>query len=487
MKKILVLFIFILLTGTSCSDWLDINTDPNNPTEVPADLILPNAQMQIAGAVGGDYAILGGIWSQHWTQSHIASQYKDIDSYDLTDKDFEIDWSELYSDALVDLAEIKSKSSAAGEWNSFLQATCLEAYTFQILADLYDKIPLKEALQGSANLTPKFDNGKEVYDELFARIDAALGKDFNSSNVVKVTSDLLFGTQDKAAQIDSWKRFANTLKLKLLLRQTESANGAAATQKISDLLAAGTEFLTGHAAISIFIDEANRSNPLYENNVRQLNVATNLRASYTLLSLLQANNDPRLDAYFVPGSTGHFALAQGDFNELTSVTPGARTSSAKFSATTPFYFFSADEVSFMLAEAILRTGGNAESNYYDGVRSAFSKFGLTAPQNLLDNVYKFPSSGSVEEKLEAIITQKWLASVNQGYESFFDQNRTGFPRISNVAADDPAYVPGRYTYSIEGVTSGRFPKRLIFPDLSRRVNPNTPAFVAITEKVWWVK
>lgn len=124
----------------------------------------------------------------------------------------------------------------------FLQATCLEAYTFQILADLYDKIPLKEALQGSANLTPKFDNGKEVYDELFARIDAALGKDFNSSNVVKVTSDLLFGTQDKAAQIDSWKRFANTLKLKLLLRQTESANGAAATQKISDLLAAGTEF-----------------------------------------------------------------------------------------------------------------------------------------------------------------------------------------------------------------------------------------------------
>lgn len=80
-----------------------------------------------------------------------------------------------------------------------------------------------------------------------------------------------------------------------------------------------------------------------------------------------------------------------------------------------------------------------------------------------------------------------MASVNQGYESYFDQNRTGYPRISNVPASDASYVLGRYTYSIEGVTSGKFPKRLIFPDLSRRVNPNTPAFVAITEKVWWAK
>ena len=141
----------------------------------------------------------------------------------------------------------------------------------------------------------------------------------------------------------------------------------------------------------------------------------------------------------------------------------------------------------MLAEASLRTGASVENHYYNGIKDAFAKFGLTAPQNLLDNAYKFPTSGTTAEKLEAIITQKWMASVNQGYESYFDQNRTGYPRISNVPASDASYVPGRYTYSIEGVTSGKFPKRLIFPDLSRRVNPNTPAFVAITEKVWWAK
>ena len=54
MKKFLILFAFVLLAGSSCNEWLDVNTDPNNPTEVPADLVLPNAQMQIAGSVGGD-------------------------------------------------------------------------------------------------------------------------------------------------------------------------------------------------------------------------------------------------------------------------------------------------------------------------------------------------------------------------------------------------------------------------------------------------
>ncbi|MDQ3142307.1 MAG: SusD/RagB family nutrient-binding outer membrane lipoprotein, partial [Bacteroidota bacterium] len=143
---------------------------------------------------------------------------------------------------------------------------------------------------------------------------------------------------------------------------------------------------------------------------------------------------------------------------------------------------------FMLAEAKLRTGvGAVEPDYIAAIQAAFVKFGLAAPQSLLDGKYKYPAGGTFEEKLEAIITQKWLAMVNQGHESFFDQSRTGYPRISSVPASDPNYVACQWTYSIEGVTSGAFPKRLIFPDVSRRVNGNTPAFVPITTKVWWHK
>ncbi|HMS29539.1 MAG TPA: SusD/RagB family nutrient-binding outer membrane lipoprotein [Saprospiraceae bacterium] len=483
-----ILFCSSLLLLSSCSDWLDVNTDPNNPTSVDYSLILPNAEMQIVGSVAGDYAILGGLWSQHWTQSHIASQYKDIDSYDITDKDFEIAWSELYSDALIDLEEVKRQATLAGNWNANLQAVCLEAYTFQILADLYDFVPYSEALQGDKNLTPKWDSGKEVYTGLIASIDSALAKDFNALTNTYVRSDFIFASGNKDAQVDNWKRFANTLKLKIYLRQTESDNKVAALKSISDMIDKDI-FLNRDAKISVFIDEANRSNPLYETNVRQLNVGTNLRASYTLMSYLQANNDPRIDAYFTAGSTGHFALAQGDFNELTSATPGAKTSTAKFSATTPAYFFSLDEVYFMLSEARLRLGNEALSlaAYNSAVKAAFAKFGLSSPDALLAGVYKFPSGGTFDEKLSAIITQKWVASVNQGIESFFDQARTGLPKISAVPASDPAYIAGEWTYSIQGVTSGAFPKRLIFPDISRRVNPKTPAFVPVTTKVWWAK
>ncbi|MBK8450017.1 MAG: SusD/RagB family nutrient-binding outer membrane lipoprotein [Saprospiraceae bacterium] len=494
MKNILKLNIVlcIILFG-SCNDWLDVNTDPNNPSQVSLDLILPNAQMQIASAMAGDYALLGGLWSQHWTQSHIASQYKDIDSYDLTDKDLEIAWTEMFSDGLVDFEEIKRQASASGNWNAYLQAVCMQTYGFQILADFYDKIPYTEALKGESLSKPKWDDGEVVYDGMIAALNEALSKDFSAATNTALTTDFVFGGTNRTAQISSWVKFANTLKLKIYLRQTESARKADALVKIKDLLATNN-FLQEAATIDVFIDEANRSNPLYENNVRQLNVATNLRASFTFLSFLQLHADPRLDAYFTTGATGHFALAQGDFNELTSVTPGDKTSKANFSPTTPVYLFSLDEIHFMLAEANLRAGNSSdESNYYDGVKAAFNKFGLTAPQSLLDGDYKYPSGGTFDQKLEAIIVQKWAGSVNQGHESYFDHNRTGYPRISSVPAYNPngevnpSYIPGQFTYSIQGVTGGAFPKRLIYPDISRRVNPNTPAFTPITTKVWWAK
>jgi hypothetical protein len=488
MKNTVKYFIVLgLLIFSSCSDWLDVNTDPNNPTQVDMSLILPNAQMQVASAMAGDYALLGGLWSQHWTQSHIASQYKDIDSYDITDKDFEISWQEMWSDALVDLEEIKRQATASGNWNAYLMAVSVQSYGFQLLADLYDKIPYKGALQGGQNLKPVWDDGEVVYDGLITALNDALSKDFDAPTNAALETDLVFGSANKSAQINNWIQFANTLKLKIYLRQTKSARSAQALQGIKDLLAENN-FLSTDAKIDIFIDETNRSNPLYETNVRQLNVGSNLRASYTLMSYLQANGDPRIDAYYTPGNGGHFALAQGDFNELTSVTPGAKTSIAKLSPTTPVYFFSLDEIHFMLAEANLRAGtGSDESHYYAAVNAAFAKFGLTAPQSLLDGAYKYPSGGTFEQKLEAIIVQKWVASVNQGHESFFDQNRTGYPRISPVPAASASYIPGQWTYSIEGVTSGLFPKRLIYPDVSRRVNPNTPPFTPVTVPVWWAK
>jgi hypothetical protein len=232
---------------------------------------------------------------------------------------------------------------------------------------------------------------------------------------------------------------------------------------------------------------------LYESSVRQLNVGTNLRLSRTLLSYLESKNDlDRLNALFTPGSTGHFGLMQGDFNALTSVIPTTRVSSVKMSPTDPFYFFSTDEVNFMLAEAALRVNA-AESvvkGFYDkAVADNFKKLGLTVNPTALatGGALAFPVGGTNEQKLSTILMQKWVAMVKQGYESYFDQARTGIPKVSAVRSDNAAYVPGEWTYAINAVTTNSLPKRLPYPAASADVNTNTPTRVPITTKVWWMK
>lgn len=494
MKSILkhILLITLTVSLASCENWLDVNDDPNNPTDVAPEYVLPAAQASIIGSVGGDFAIVGGLWSQHWTQAHVSIQYKTIDSYDLSPDEYDVSWTEMYAGGLNDFEDVRTKSRASGNHNLLLQATVVQAYGFQILADFFDKIPFSEALQVATTQSPKYDDGAAVYAELIRRLDEVLALDFDNSATTQVSSDLLYGKLGEAAQIDQWKRFANTLKLKMYLRQTASPNAAQALAAIKTMLTNDTEFLTSAAAITSFVNEPNRSNPLYENNVRQLNVANNLRLSNTLLTYLTANKDlERLDAYFTPGTNGQRGLEQGNFNALTSVIPAAVPSVAKMGPTDPFFFFSLDEIYFMLAEAHLRSGNSAEAkSFYDrAVAAAYAKFAIPFDASRIaeGGVYALDSDADFETQLQTIITQKWVAMFRQGHESFWDQARTGYPMTSAVATTDTSYVPGQWTYSVTGVTNKAFPKRLLFPAASRSVNVNTPVQVPVTTKVWWMK
>ena len=352
--------LLLVMSMVSCDDFLDINDDPNNPSTVPATLTLPAAQMFIATTLNADYAVVGGLWAQHWTQSHVASQYRDEDRYAINRLDYQTAWQELYAGALTDLSKIEKEAEASGNWNLNLQAVCLTAYTYQILVDWYDAVPYSESLKGEdGNFAPAFENGDVIYADLVARIDAALAKDFSGDGVSQISSDFLFGSLSEADQVAAWIDFANTLKLKLWLRQTK-VNNAAAGAAISNLLA-NASFLTQDAKVDVFTDLPDRSNPLYESNARQLNVKTNLRGSRTLISWLEENGDPRLDAYFAPGTSGHFGLWQGWFDAPTTEVAEQQPDVAILSPTQPVYLFSADEVMFMLAEAHARYGSAAEA------------------------------------------------------------------------------------------------------------------------------
>lgn len=468
-----------LVAGTGCKKQLDINYDPANPLveQGTPRLVFPAATLSTAGRVGGDMAILGGLWAQYWTQSATANQYKNIDAYNLKSADFNGAYNELFSGALNDYQFVIGKARETSDWKYLLMATVMKAYTYGVLVDLYDEVPYTEAFQGNKNLQPKFDKGYDIYKGLLAEIDTALNKDYTSGvmDPKDKNADLVF-----SGDMDKWTQFANTLKLKMYLRMV-NAKPAEAAAGVQELYANNAAFLATDAAITSFRDEANKSNPMYEYNVRKLNVSTNLRASRTLLTFLQANNDSRVSKFYT-NTTG---INQGDYASANPAYQGAGV--VIQNATDPVYFISEAESYFLQAEALERYfgGSGAKALYDQGVLAAFAQVGKDG-SSYIGGAYAYPQSGSLEQKMEAISTQKWISFFgSHALEGFFEKNRTGYPKTSAVYSDNAAYVPGQFVISKNAVTGGQLPKRLVFPDVERLRNNNTPAEVPITTPVWW--
>ncbi len=478
MKKLIYSIVIISAVFTSCNTELDINSDPDllSAASAPLSAQLPAGITGIIGSEGAGMAIFGGFWSQYWTQSNAANQFKDIDNYSAGTADYNFIWNGMF-DALGDIRNVKRRALAEENWKYYLIATTLEVQASQVLTDMYGDIPYAEANLTSI-VAPHFNTGEEVYDLMIKDLDDALSKDLATSlGSNPGNDDLIF-----SGNMDKWTQFANTLKLKIFMRQTGSSRASIANAGITALLNGGTSFLNEDAAMKVFKDEINQSNPLYEYVVRRLNVATNLRMSTTLSSFLTENSDERKGSYYNSGN----ALNQGDYNS----TAGAGTiATVKLSATTPVFLMTKEESLLLQAEALERfkSGVGAKALYDAAVTANFQRYSLSAA-TLLNGAYAYPSSGTFDTKLEAIITQKWISSFpGNGFEAFFETNRTGYPKTSTVPQSNASYVPGQLAYSANGSTAGQFPKRIAYPLTERNPNPNCPALVPITTKVWWNK
>ncbi|MBW8359377.1 MAG: SusD/RagB family nutrient-binding outer membrane lipoprotein [Weeksellaceae bacterium] len=476
MKKIrLILFGFLAAFSIiACDDQLDINKDPDNlsPEQIPLNSEFTGGSTGIATSAGSYYALIGGFWSQYFTQSAAANQYKEIDNYSINTGDYNGAWSSMY-DAILDIRNVKKNAESSGNWNYYLMSTVMEAYAFQVLTDSYGAVPFTEA-SNSEILAPKFDEPTVIYDGLVSNLKLALAKDLSTSStaVIPGNDDLIFG-----GDMQRWRQFANTMLLKLYIRQTNS-RPAIAQAGIQELYSSGAQFLTSNAAITQYEDMANKSNPLYETDRRQLNVGTNLRASTTLYSYLLENTDPRFSYFYNAGPSQD----QGDFDNTANVNAAV----IKLQATDPVYFISAAESYFLQAEAAVRYNGgvNAKALYDMGVTEAFAQWGI-APGTLLTTTYSFPNTTDAA-KLEAILTQKWISFFpGKGYEAFFEHKRTKIPAISPVPQSSLSYIPGQFAYSIEGTTNGQFPRRIVYPVTESQTNANFPGLKPITEPLWY--
>jgi hypothetical protein len=476
----------VAIAETACKKQLNINQDPNFPATGTPAIVFPVGVLATAGEVGGNLAIVGGMWSQFFTQAALAQQYVDIESYNLPSTDATVNQSyiNLFANGLENYKSVTDQSAASSDWNFYLMGTVMKAYTAEVLVDLYDAIPYSEALQGAGNLNPKFDSGYSVYTSLLSSIDTALSKDFTAStNTLAGSQDLVFG-----GDIPSWVAFANTIKLKMYLRMI-NAHPDVAQAGVQALYSAGVSFLSTDAAVTNFSTNPNNDNPMYETNIRSNNTSANLKASTTFVSWLEANNDPRIVYWF--GSTTPASINQGDYSNINPVYASAPVFAE--TQTDPVEFISLPESYFLQAEADLRYfgGSNTQNLYNQGVLAAFSQLGLDGTSFVAGGgVYAFPTAGTMDQKLQAIIVQKWASDAYgcHGIESFFDQERTGYPIRSAVYSTDPSYIPGQLVVSKNSdLGSGAVPKRFVYPYSETSRNTNAPAQVPETTPIWWGK
>src|SRR5690606_15485324 len=139
MRKLIKPFIALLMGATSCESYLDINQDPNAPSEnnVTPGLVLPSAELNLAASYGNFLRILGGYYSQQYAHSFGTSNYLDYSQFSISATRSSGTYTQLTSRVLKNLQTIREKASESEDWGTFLAATTLRVFTYQALVDAY--------------------------------------------------------------------------------------------------------------------------------------------------------------------------------------------------------------------------------------------------------------------------------------------------------------------------------------------------------------
>jgi len=306
-KLLIIISAFIMLfTASSCSDWLDVNHDPNALEEIPdAKVLLPAAEMGIANnLMGWDFGFGGGFWVEYWTQSYTASQFKSLCEY--LPQEFNNTYQSLMREPMNDLKRIKTMTAEDENKGYYFIAEALSIFTWQIITDVWGDMPYSEALRFEDGISsPKQDKGSDIYADLMKRVEALLAIDLSKS-YVDAKSDFIY-----KGDLNAWYKFANALKLKLMIRVSETPqyNNSSVLSFIQT-----ADLLTTSAKISGSVwneSMEGKRHPMREFQLGGANYfSTNVIASKNFIDYLSINNDPRRAKLFT-GTKGAFF---GDFD-----------------------------------------------------------------------------------------------------------------------------------------------------------------------------
>lgn len=474
-----VTVVFFLLFGLACTkNFEKMNT---SPLMVTKDVIKPS---MLFTAV-----LKQSVFSTY--ENSIFKEYSNYYSNEASGVIFQNqDWTSPFSDYqgdLINIAEVVRLTADKPELvNQHAMGRIWKVWLFQQLTDAYGDLPYSEALLGvdEAINQPVYDKQEDIYKDMLKELkEAAAQLSDNSEQVSFGDADILF-----KGNVDNWKRFANSLRLRLAIR-VRYANEDLAQQHISEVINSPLiDDNTLNATLTTIdgTDISNR-NPLYNDYVNSN--AYPVWVGFTVTQELLKRNDPRLPVYAdLPsvasaGYRGRPMTLQGDQKIKYGFDSTARLPVFFREAVHTIIVMNAAEVYFLRAEAALAglSGENVEQTYRSGISESLEQYGISTNDA---NAYMASPAGSIatgteEEKLENIIVQKYLAMYHQGTEAWAEFRRTGYPRI--------------WTGADMGSTKGNIPRRLTYPSSEyARNNANVIAAVSrlnggdeMMSHMWW--
>ncbi|VAW25147.1 Cell surface glycan-binding lipoprotein, utilization system for glycans and polysaccharides (PUL), SusD family [hydrothermal vent metagenome] len=487
-KKIPVLIMALMVSYACTDDFEKLNTDPSlfSSDQLDVGLLLTRVQKRVIVDVVEPFGNLG-------TFAGYASA---AGNYPFQEGDFPGEFNNAYKN-LINISEIiRLTENKSDQVNKHAIGRIMRVYIFQHLTDIYGDVPYSEAVRGANDVItqPKYDTQESIYKDMLNELkEAASELDENSEGNYK-KSDLIYN-----GNIDKWRRFANSLRLRLALR-IRYADMALASQHIGELVNADLiEDNSGNAFVTTSDDFEDNQNPVYNSIVKNKGSLYYFMGQ-TIIDILNGGNDPRSSIIATPTPRSVIeAKNAGDeslleyrgrpiglhgVNELEAY-PAEDLSQIGMIfrepiADMPALYYS--EVCFALAESKLVLGlGNTDANtwYQRGIEADMGRYGID--DAVIAEFMNSPTanlSGSVEEQLEQIMNQKEVALFPNSFEAWSEWRRTGYPKILIGSMTDD--------------TNGQIPRRLNYPFVEASLNSANYQEAStriggdkLLSKMWW--
>ncbi|OQP62817.1 hypothetical protein A3860_26255 [Niastella vici] len=503
----------MVVVSTSCKKYLDINTNPNSATTATPELILPQALVNTASAINA-YNTYGSQTGLYAANAGGYGGFGESITYNYTTS-FTGLWGTTY-DNLEDYQAILDKTDGTVKYNYFnAVARIMKAYDFQLLTDAFNDIPFEDALKGASKLAPAYTDGKTIYKSLADELDKAIATINQTSTGVTPlgSSDVLF-----AGDVKKWKQFANTIKLRLLIRGKGKVT-------FSNSTFSSDGFLTSDALINPgYVRDNGKQNPAWNtwaygytgsDGNKAWMPATFIFSFYDGHILNDAGRGAAI-YYKFPG-TGTNRLGIENYNVVASPSGsfwfsgtnrdgksnGSQVGVLKGpNAGLPAML--AAESYFLQAEAVLRgiITGSDETLFYNGITASF-KYLYTLPDgsttasaadsvaaykanNLSSALVTYSLNTSTEQKVQAIITQKFIAlNFIHGHEAWNEYRRTHYPAI---VSGGNAYQTFASSVS-ESPRTDKLPTRILYPTSEGSYNSeNVPKSISpFTSLIFWAQ